>query len=147
MQKLNIGCGRDHRDGYVNIDISRDVEADEVLDITQPLPYTDDCTDEIICNNVLTQIADGKSFVAVMNELWRILVPEGNLYVRVPLVPDQCAWQDPMDCRRFTTESFTYMESGHRRYEQYGKHYGFKPWYIEILEIGPQMKLKLCPAK
>lgn len=147
MEKLNIGCGADYKDGYWNIDASEHVKADLCANITEGLYMKDDSIDEIICNNVLTQIERNEDFVFVMNEFWRVLHKDGALYIRVPVVPNDCAWQDPMDCRRFTTQSFTYMEDGHRRYRQYGINYGFKPWKMTVIEKREQMKLKLCPAK
>jgi ubiquinone/menaquinone biosynthesis C-methylase UbiE len=146
MHKLNIGCGRDYREGYLNVDISPEVGADVVCDIQKDIPFGDNEFDEVLCNNVLTQIADSDKFLFVMNELWRIT--KGSVIVRVPLATHPCAFQDPMDSRRFTEESFTYMEDGHRRYEQYGKHYGFKPFTVELLENnGAQITVKLCPRK
>lgn len=148
MEKLNIGCGRDYREGYTNADISPLVGADIVFDITDYVPFRDNTFDEVLCNNVLTQVCDSKKFVQVMNDLWRITKPDGFIQIRVPLVTDICAFQDPMDCRRFTDQTFTYMEYGHRRYEQYGKHYGFKPFMVELLDNnGRQMTFKLCPKK
>lgn len=144
--KLNIGCGRDYREGYVNIDISSLVDADIVLDILEGLPYSNNSVGEIVINNVLTQIESGEDFIFVMNELHRVC--RGDIYVRVPNAKDICSFQDPMDCRRFTDQTFTYMQAGHRRYEQYGKHYGFKPFRVELLEDnGRQMTFKLCPVK
>ena len=148
MEKLNIGCGHDYRDGYINADISPEVGADVVLDITEELPFGDNTFDEIVVNNVLCQVCDPKRFVLVMNELHRITDSTGRIYIRVPNAADICAFQDPMDCRRFTDQTFTYMQDGHRRYDQYGKHYGFKPFGVELLEDnGRQLTFKLWPIK
>lgn len=145
--KLNLGCGKDYREGYVNLDTSKDVGADIVWDaVTSGLPFEDDSFDEILVNNMLTQILHGREFVYVMNELHRVC--KGKIYIRVPNADDTCAFQDPMDCRRFTDQTFTYMEHGHRRYEQYGKTYGFKPFTVELVENnGRQMSFVLCPVK
>jgi predicted SAM-dependent methyltransferase len=146
MPKLNLGCGKDYREGYINADISDEVNADITFDVQYGIPYKNNYFSEVIANNVLTQIADSKTFIFVMNELWR--VTEGNIFIRVPYALHECAWQDPADVRRFTEQSFTYMEHGHRRYEQYGRHYGFKPFIIELLDHnGRQMTFKLCPKK
>jgi predicted SAM-dependent methyltransferase len=146
MQKLNVGCGRDYREGYINLDISDAVGADVVADMADGLPFEDNRFDEVVVQNALTQIQEPYLFVHVMNELHR--VTKGVLIVRVPNAKDICAWQDPMDCRRFTDQTFTYMEYGHRRYNQYGKHYGFKPYRVELQEDnGRQMTFHLWPIK
>ena len=146
--KLNLGCGKDYRQGYINADISYEVGADIVFDMTGGTLYSYDTFDEILVNNSLTQIASSNDFISVMNELWRICKPTGFIQIRVPYALHECAWQDPKDCRRFTDQSFTYMEYGHRRYEQYGLHYGFKPFVVELLDNnGRQMTFKLCPKK
>lgn len=146
--KLNIGCGRDYRDGYTNLDISSDVGADVVADIEKCIPFRTNTFDEVLCYNVLTQILYPKTFLQVMNDLWRITKADGFIEIRVPLAKYEYAFQDPMDCRRFTDQSFTYMEEGHRRYEQYGKHYGFKPFKVKILDKKEeQMYIRLIPIK
>lgn len=147
-QKLNLGCGRNYLKGYTNLDISPDVGADVISDIEQGLPFRSNTFDEVLCENVLTQIRLPDTFIEVMNELWRITKPDGSILIRVPNAKDICSWQDPMDCRRFTDQTFTYMEMGHRRYEQYGRHYGFCPFSVELLEDnGRQMIFKLWPKK
>ncbi len=148
MEKLNLGCGNDYIQVYTNADISFAVGADVVFDLTDYVPFRDNTFDEVLCNNVLTQVQDPKKFVQVMNDLWRITKPDGQIFIRVPNAEDICSWQDPMDCRRFTDQTFTYMEFEHRRYETYGTHYGFKPFVVELLDNnGRQMTFKLCPKK
>lgn len=144
--RLNLGCGKDYREGYINADISEEVDADIIFDMTERIPFVDNQFYEVVANNCLTQIEKNQDFIHVINELWR--VTKGDIYIRVPNVRNRCAFQDPMDCRRFTKESFTYMEYGHRRYEQYGKHYGFKPFRVKLLKNnGRQMEFKLSPVK
>lgn len=146
-EKLNIGCGRDYLEGYTNADISPKVSPDVVCDILDVIPFRDDTFDEVLCNNLLDQVPYGQVFVDVMNDLWRITKEGGEIFIRVPNAKDMCAFQDPMSCRTFTEETFSYMEHGHRRYEQYGKHYGFLPFKVELLENKQQLKFKLCPVK
>jgi len=145
--RLNIGCGHDKREGFVGLDISPDVGADIVCDIEQGIPLKDNECEEVICLDVLEQMSSAKAFVFVMNELWRITKLGGSVHVRVPNAKDICAFQDPMDSRHFTEETFTYMGFKHQRYERYGKHYGFKPWVVGIVENGAQIRLILNPVK
>lgn len=145
MSKINIGCGKDKREGYINLDISPNVGADIVCDIEDGLPFRDNEAEEIICLDVLEQISTAKKFVFVMNELWRVTRLGGAVHIRVPNAKDICAFQDPMDSRHFTEETFTYMQYGHQRHERYS--YGFKPWFVGIIEKGAQIRLVLNPAK
>lgn len=147
--KMNLGCGRDIRKGYLNVDISDAVGAQKVMDIQKtPWDFADDQFDHIIVYNVLTQIASPQKFVEVMNELWRVTKDTGIIEIRVPNALHICAWQDPMDCRRFTDQSFTYMQHGHRRFEQYGRHYGFRPFRVDMVEDNKvQMVFLLMPFK
>lgn len=148
MQKLNLGCGRDYREGYTNLDVSSDVGADVVHNLRDCLPFDDNYYDEVLANNVLCQIQNTNIFIHIIKELHRVTKHTGFIQIRVPNAKDICAWQDPLDVRRFTDQSFTYMEYGHRRYEQYGKHYGFPPFTVELLEDnGQQLTFKLCPVK
>jgi hypothetical protein len=110
------------------------------------LPFKDNEFTEVFAYNVLTQIESNGDFIEAINELWRIT--DGVIHVRVPFALHECAFQDPMDCRRFTEESFTYMEGDHRRYIQYGKHYGFKPFKVSLKDNnGRQMLFDLTPIK
>ena len=154
IRKLNLGCGNDIRreEGveWVNLDSKYvpgvDVQEDFVS--AYPWPVEDDTFDEVLANNSLSQILDPKDFVNVMKELWRVTKDGGLIHIRVPNALHPCAYQDPMDCRRFTEESFTYMEDGHRRYDEYGKHYGFPPFKVKLYENnGIQMKFELIPIK
>jgi predicted SAM-dependent methyltransferase len=144
-KRLNIGAGRDYMEGWINADISEEVGADIVCQLGQRLPFKDNEFSEVKAYNVLCQIQMTNDFIYAMNELHR--VTNGYIYVRVPNAADICAFQDPMDSRRFTTESFTYMEHNHKRYIQYGKHYGFLPFKVDLLENKQQMIFRLQPVK
>ncbi len=153
LKKLNLGCGNDIKReedvDWVNLDISPDVGADVVADFVQtPWPADDDSFDEVLANNSLTQVLTSREYIDVINEIWRITKPDGVIKIRVPYALHPCAFQDPIDCRRFTEESFTYMDINHRRYEEYGKHYGFPPFYVKLIDNnGVQMKFELRPVK
>lgn len=148
LSKLNLCCGHDYMKGWINADISPACGADMSFNMEYGLPFKDSSMDEIVCNNGLTQISTPQKFMFVMNELHRVCKPGGSISIRVPNAEHICSWQDPMDCRRFTVESFTYMQYDHRRFEQYGRHYGFLPFVVELLDNnGRQMTFNLCPKK
>lgn len=143
---LNIGCGNDKMLDAVNADATSRCNPDIIATLGYELPFKDNQFNEVFAYNVLTQISNPNAFIQAINELHRIC--DGVIHVRVPYALHECAFQDPMDVRRFTPESFTYMEEGHRRYNQYGKHYGFKPFKVQLVENnGVQMHFKLYPVK
>lgn len=127
--KLNIGCGRDYRPGWVNIDISSECKTDVRMDIrTEYLPAREYEADEIYISGVLEQIGDNDQLIHVMNECHRVLKPGGKMVVVVPNAKHAIAHQDPMDVRKFTIPTFQYFLKGDRHHELYGSVYGFYPW-------------------
>jgi SAM-dependent methyltransferase len=82
MKKLNLGCGEDKKEGYINVDWQSSVQPDVVCDLNQPpYPFEDSSFDKILAHHVLEHL--DKPFT-IMKELHRILKPGGKLIVRVP---------------------------------------------------------------
>lgn len=128
--RVNIGCGLLKQPGYVNLDIDPGVKPDVVCDIEEGIPFKDSSVKEIICHDVFQQISTPKKLIFVLNEFWRILEKDGVVIIRVPNAAHMAAFQDPMDIRHFTEETFTYFQSTHHHYRNFGKSYGFKPWKV-----------------
>ena len=82
MLRLNLGAGRDHRPGYLNVDRIPSETTDIVHDLNKfPYPWGDDSVESILLRHVLEHVDDIR---AIMDELWRILVPAGLLEIYVP---------------------------------------------------------------
>ena len=80
--RLNLGCGADRRDGYVNVDLRADV-ADHVGDVAR-LDWLDDGTvDEILALDILEHFPAART-ADVLAEWRRVLDFDGTLIVRVP---------------------------------------------------------------
>lgn len=127
--KLNIGCGRDYREGWINTDISKDTKADLYFDIRKDVfPFDAGNASEIYISGVLEQIGENEHLIHAMNECHRVLKQGGVMNVVVPNARFAIAHQDPMDVRKFTKETFSYFEKGARQHDLYGAVYGFKPW-------------------
>jgi predicted SAM-dependent methyltransferase/glycosyltransferase involved in cell wall biosynthesis len=78
---LNIGCGKQHLEGFVNMDIEQPF--DEKLDARNGLPFGDRTVDGIYSEHFfehLTQ-AEGLSF---LRECRRVLKPNGTVRVAMP---------------------------------------------------------------
>ena len=88
MKRLNLGCGHDILDGYLNVDISpADNDVMEVDLNNLKLPFGDNEFDEILLSHILEHLdVNNLTFI---QECHRILKPNGVLVVRVP-VRDTC---------------------------------------------------------
>jgi predicted SAM-dependent methyltransferase len=79
--KLNLGCGADRRNGYVNVDLRSEV-ADYIADVSD-LPFPDASVDEILASDILEHFPSSR--ISAIVEGWRrVLVDGGTLTVRVP---------------------------------------------------------------
>jgi SAM-dependent methyltransferase len=82
MKKLNLGCGIDYKEGYVNLDFNSHINIDVAHDLNiLPYPFKDDEFDYIVASHVLEHL--DKPFL-IMKELHRILKSGGELQIKVP---------------------------------------------------------------
>jgi SAM-dependent methyltransferase len=99
--KLNLGCGRARREGYVNIDRREAVKPDLVWDLeVTPWPFEADSIAEIVAHNVLQQVGqDPAVFLAVISEMHRVLMPGGTIDLTAPHHRSDLFWDDPANVR------------------------------------------------
>jgi len=82
MIKLNLGCGRDIKEEYINIDFKSAKGVNMILDLNKNvLPFEDNSVDEILCSHVLEHLVDPYSF---MEECHRVLKEGGIICVKLP---------------------------------------------------------------
>jgi tetratricopeptide (TPR) repeat protein len=84
--KFNMGCGRDRRPGYTNVDQSSACAPDQVLDLeVTPWPWPNDCAEEVVFNHSLEHLGgDPKVFLAIMKELYRVCRDGAVVKITVP---------------------------------------------------------------
>lgn len=132
---LNIGCGRDYRKGWLNIDISPNVSVDFLMDIRKDLlPAKDRTVDLIYISGVLEQIGSNDELLHVMKECYRVLDYGAVMQVVVPNARYAIAHRDPMDVRKFTPETFSYFHAGKQEHRDYGSVYGFDGWSEIVID-------------
>lgn len=82
LLKLNLGCGEDKKDGYINLDWNPLTNPDVAHDLNiLPYPFPDNHFDLIEAFHVLEHL--DKPFL-IMKELHRLLKPGGTLLIKVP---------------------------------------------------------------
>jgi hypothetical protein len=105
--KLNIGCGQNRIDGYVNTDREPSVGPDVVMDLEEfPWPFEDDSVEEIVANHVLEHVgATPQVFIGVMQELYRVCRNGALIRIAVPHPRHNFFLDDPTHVRAITPQT------------------------------------------
>ena len=108
--KLDIGCcDKKQPGGYVGMDIRKGKGVDIVHDAeVVPYPLPKECCSSIIISHLIEHMCPRK-IMKVMNELWRIMKPEGHLFISMPYGGSQGFWQDPSHCHAWNEASVYYF--------------------------------------
>jgi len=134
--KLDVGCGKNKREGFIGID-KEDYGQEYVRDIEkQCLPFSDNTVDEIFCQHVLEHLDD---VMFVINEFWRVLKPDGVAWIIVPHKNHERAYA--LRHKRFFDEhSFDGL---------FNKDVVERPWELIELVVNDRMDihLKMKPIK
>ena len=105
-KRLNVGCGRDSRAGWVNLDASPLPGVDVVHDLQNlPLPFGDEEFDEILCQDVLEHI----EYIPVLKELHLILKTGGKISIRVPHFTSRNNFIDPTHRKLFSIDTWEFF--------------------------------------
>jgi len=115
--KLNLGCGFDKREGWLNADAFPACEPDLLMDIeATPWPLETNAFDHVLLKHVLEHVgAQFEVFAAVMRELHRVTAPGGLVEIHVPHVRHDSFWSDPTHVRPFTVLTFEMMSKRRNR--------------------------------
>jgi len=125
--KLNLGCGRDVRAGFVNVDRVPLPGVDLVADFSRfPWPFKDDAIDEVLAIHVVEHLPNT---IRVMEEMFRITRAGAVVTIEVPHYKHSNAYKDPTHVRFFTEESFDYFGKDER--SSYYTHARFRVAKVE----------------
>jgi SAM-dependent methyltransferase len=108
--KLNLGSGKNILQGYVNLDKCDIYGVDCTWDLNElPLPF-DEIFTEIKAYHILEHLNNVNE---VIGECYRILKPNGILYIQVPYGVNYIAIRDPTHINFFNLLSFDYFCMNH----------------------------------
>ena len=85
-RKANVGCGGDHKAGYLNVDFKEYHHPDVLADVRELAGFPDAFFEEVFACDVLEHLprTETANVLAVWN---RVLAPGGRIYIRAPNVP------------------------------------------------------------
>ena len=108
VTKLNLGCGKDIRKGFVNVDEREFAGVDVVHDLnTYPYPFEADSFEAILARDILEHLDDP---TRAIGEIWRIGKPGAEVTVRVPHYCSRYVWADLTHRRGFSLSSFDHFD-------------------------------------
>ncbi|MBA7472752.1 hypothetical protein ES707_08084 [subsurface metagenome] len=135
MKKLNLGCGKDYRSGWINVDKSSLFKVDYNFDLEKLWPFQAGTIDEIYCSHILEHIKD---LVGFMNEASRVLKKGGKLEILVPHYGHPWAYGDPSHIRFMSDESIFPFSTNANDYRHLGITCSFKLLKTEIIIDQPR---------
>lgn len=164
---LDLGCGPVPRNPYqqdelFGVDIAPTENSSQITihqaNLTlQPIPFPDHHFDSLSAFDFLEHLprvlptADGKStrfpFIELMNEIHRVLRPDGILYALTPCYPAYEAFQDPTHVNIMTEKTHHYFTGAN----PLGRMYGFTgqfearkvEWVVHKDALTPRVPLSL----
>lgn len=103
MKKLNIGCGSDYKEGWVNVDLIG-VKKDVKHDLNKiPYPFKKNTFDEVLMKMVLEHLENP---IEVLKEIVRISKNGAKLIIIVPQADSYANKTDIQHKTNFTENSF-----------------------------------------
>ena len=83
--KLNLGCGGDKKQGYINIDVRKEVNPDLVIDLEKELlsRFDNETIDEIIAKDFIEHLPF-RRVEAFLKDCYRVLKKGGRIYIQTP---------------------------------------------------------------
>jgi ubiquinone/menaquinone biosynthesis C-methylase UbiE len=123
INRLNLGCGRDIRSGWINLDCAKLPGVDVVHDLAVlPLPFEDNTFDKILCMDVLEHL----DYIPVLRDIHRILKPNGIVEIRVPHFTSASNYSDPTHKKMFSISTLLYFA------KQHGREYYFDFYFSSV---------------
>jgi len=106
--KLNLGCGFDRREGYINVDNQLLCEPDTLADLEVfPWPFETSSATEILLSHVLEHLGEHReTYLKIIQELYRVSAPNAVIKISVPHPRHDDFLTDPTHVRAITADQF-----------------------------------------
>ncbi|MDD5133665.1 MAG: methyltransferase domain-containing protein [Candidatus Nanoarchaeia archaeon] len=119
MKNLNLGSGKDYKQGFINLDYNKQYRADVYHDINKiPYPFKKEEFDYVYCSHILEHVDD---LFKTLDELLRITKVNGKIHIKVPHFSNGNGYNDLSHKRFFGWFTFKQIQEGY-----YNKKFNFK---------------------
>jgi len=136
LKKLNLGCGQDIRNGYINLDKSKIKGVNVVHDADKyPWPFPNNYFDEVYARDSIEHVKD---LFKAMREIHRISKHNAVVRLIVPYWHSSGAFY-PNHHYFFNTDSMKFFTEEDRSYDSY---HGFK---LESIKLIPSSIGRIIP--
>jgi len=149
--ELDLACGSSKKEDSIGVDISDEIGVDIIWDLNQyPWPFEDNSIDSIHCSHYVEHIPHNinngdkrDGLIQFMNELYRILKPEGKVTIIAPYYTSIRAYGDPTHQRFICDWTFLYYNKEWRDSNKLS-HYGIIANFDSIINyhISEEMSLR-----
>ena len=117
--KIDLGCGKNKKEGFIGVDQYLMEGVDVVLDIgTDPWPWEDNSVDEAHCSHFLEHLTnlEGKwQRIHFFNELYRVLKPGATCAIIIPHWASTRYYGDPTHKEPFSEMGYYYLSKEWRK--------------------------------
>ena len=148
--QLDIGCGENKNKGFVGMDYRPLDVVDILWDVEEfPWPLPDNSVTMATASHLLEHINPHKGgFIRFMDEVWRVLVPDGRFAIVVPHGYSSGYLQDPTHCNQMNEATWAYFDPLEPN-TQGGLYriYKPKPWKIIHLSWSPAANMEVVLYK
>ena len=112
MKRLQIGCGKDIKEGFVNLDIKKFKGVDIVHDLKKfPYPFKDNEFEVVLASNIIEHF-DEQEIEKILTELYRITSRNGKIIISVPYYNSHQAYHSYDHKSYFSYTSFDHYVEG-----------------------------------
>lgn len=123
---LDIGCGENKQENYVGMDIRNLPGVDIVHNIEIiPWPLPDECVIRAVMFHLFEHINPAKT-LQIMDELWRVMKPGGEVFIETPYGVSFEYIMDPTHCNPSNEITWQYFDPRCALWKTYRP----KPWLI-----------------
>jgi len=133
--RLDLGCGKNKQPGFVGLDMFAHNGVDIVHDVEDfPFPLPDECASLVVASHLVEHIDPHKGvFIRFMNEVWRIMKPDGEFLISAPYAFSPGDAQDPTHCNHISEVTWDYFDPlGPYSNGGMYSYYSPLPWKIKI---------------